>query len=605
VCRGRSAVSLRGSLRTPTERQVTAAVLVTIVLAGGLLRLSGANWDAGQHLHPDERYVSLVADNIRWPGSVGEYFNVKTSQLSPYNTETGRSYVYGTLPLFATKLVAGVLGKDDYAHLNIVGRRLSALVDTASILLVFLLGRLLLEELGGRGARAGALLAAALYAFTVTVIQAAHFFTMESWLVFFTLLTFFFAVRSVRSRPSYALTGASLGLTAACKASGALVTIPVLIGLLGETVLAAKRGRTRDALLRLGAAALTIVAAGYVAFRAVSPYAFADSNWLDVSINPAFRDALQSQQDAINGTFLYPPAYQWLLSPRLWDPLKNLVVWQLGVQLGIAAFIGVAVVILDVVRRRHGEAAFIALTLRLMLLSFVLTVFFYFGSKFAHTGRYLLPLVPFAVLAAAYGVVSLLHRRAVVLAVAGGVLVVATGLYALAYRHVYTTPSTRIAASEWITQHVPPGTTIAIEHWDDSLPVGAAARRYKGEVLPVFDADDATKLSKLYNGLAASKYYVLSSPRAWRTVGRLPKRFPIMSRFYERLFAGGLGFVRVARFTSEPQLLGVQLHDTSAEEAFWVYDHPPVMIYRKRQALDWAAFRRRLCEPAPAPPGCL
>jgi hypothetical protein len=77
-----------------------------------------------------------------------------------------------------------------------------------------------------------------------------------------------------------------------------------------------------------------------------------------------------------------------------------------------------------------------------------------------------------------------------------------------------------------------------------------------------------------------------------------------MSRFYQRLFAGHLGFARVARFTSEPELFGVELHDIGAEEAFWVYDHPPVMIYRKRESLGWAAFRRRLCEPAPAPSGC-
>jgi hypothetical protein len=279
-------------------------------------------------------------------------------------------------------------------------------------------------------------------------------------------------------------------------------------------------------------------------------------------------------------------------------------VWQLGAPLGVAALAGVAIVVLDVVGRRRGEAADAALTLRLMVLSFVLAVFFYFGWKFAHTGRYLLPLVPFAVLAAAYGIVSLLRRRAVVLAACGGALVVATGLYALAYQHVYATPTTRVVASEWITRNVPRGTTIALEHWDDALPVGAPAQRYKGELLPVFDPDDATKMRKLYDGLSASKYYVLSSPRAWRTVGRLPDRFPIMSRFYERLFAGRLEFTRVARFTSEPQLFGVRLHDVGAEEAFWVYDHPQVMIYEKRQALSWAGFRRRLCDPAPRPPGC-
>src|SRR5207249_3311520 len=158
-------------------------------------------------------------------------------------------------------------------------------------------------------------------------------------------------------------------------------------------------------------------------------------------------------------------------------PLKNLVVWQLGAPLGVAALAGVGVLGFGLWRRRTSLAE---VALGLMLLSFVLAVFFYFGSKFAHTGRYLLPLVPFAVLAAAWGLVSILRGRPRVLAAVGGVLVAATGAYALAFHHVYTTPSTRIAASDWIGRHVPAGTTIAIEHWDDSLPVGALAQRYRG-----------------------------------------------------------------------------------------------------------------------------
>src|SRR5207248_8813199 len=124
-----------------------------------------------------------------------------------------------------------------------------------------------------------------------------------------------------------------------CKVSGALVALAVVIGLVGETVLVARRARAVDALIRLAAAALTIVVAGYVAFRAVSPYAFAHSSWLDVSVNPSFRDALSSQQDAINGKFLYPPSYHWLLSPWPWDPLQNLVWSQLGIPLRIGALL--------------------------------------------------------------------------------------------------------------------------------------------------------------------------------------------------------------------------------------------------------------------------
>jgi hypothetical protein len=608
-----------------TPRQTAVAVLAVIVVFGAWLRLSGANWDDGQHLHPDERYLSIVADNVRWPSSPVQYLDVHDSPLSPYNTEQGRGYLYGQLPLFATKLAATALGRDDYGRLNIVGRRFSALVDAASIVLVFLLGLILFESFGPR-ATTGALFASALYAVTVAGIQAAHFFTMESWLIFFTLLTFYLAARVVRAaaaespsrfRLVHLALGASLGLTVACKVSGALVAVPILIALLGQTALQTKWAGLTDAWLRFGAASLTVMVASYVTFRTVSPYAFASSNWLDLSINHAFRSALAQQRDAINGKALHPPAYQWLLSQPVWDPLENLVVWQLGIPLGIAALIGLALIAAAVLRplialargRRActGEpapAAQAAAIIRLMLVAFVLTVFFYFSVRFAHVGRYLLPLMPFLALAAACPLIALRRARREVFWSAASLLLAATSLYALAFRHIYTEPNTRVAATAWIVRNVPAGKTIANEHWDDSLPLDGPAQQYKGIQLPVFDADDETKLRKLYDGLASTDYYNLSSPRAWRTIGRLPDRFPLMVRFYRQLFAGNLGFERAAGFRSEPELFGVRLHDIDAEEAFWVYDHAPVAIFRKIRSLSWARFRTELCEPAPPPAAC-
>src|SRR6187401_2568697 len=129
------------------RRHALVAGLVAVVLVGGWLRLDGANWDDGGHLHPDERYLSIVADAVSWPDSVAGYFDVEHSPLSPYNTEQGRAYVYGTLPLFATMAVGAAVGRDECGNLHLVGRRLAALVDTASIALVFFLSLLVLEGL--------------------------------------------------------------------------------------------------------------------------------------------------------------------------------------------------------------------------------------------------------------------------------------------------------------------------------------------------------------------------------------------------------------------------------------------------------------------------
>ena len=595
------------------------------------MRLMGTNWDDGSHLHPDERYMSTVADNIDWPSSIGEYLDVDRSPLSPYNTEQGADYLYGTLPLFATKLVATVLGQDGYGELNLVGRRLAALLDTLTVALVFLVARLLLADLGRRRALLGGLLAAVLYAFTVTAIQHAHFFTTDVWVVFFATLTFFLALRSLLTgvdvaskspSPALLLVGAALGLTVACKVSGALVVVPVGLALAGRAVLVSRWASVRAALLRLLVDAGVVLVSAYVAFRTVSPYTFEHSSWLNVSVNDQFRNAVEAQARNVAGPSAFPPSYQWQLSTPGWSPLENLALWQLGVPLAIAALAGLGVLATRIVRgtrqwtRLRGEAGaglVVSVTSQLMLVSYVATVFLYFATPFVHSGRYLLPMIPLLSVAAAVMVIAVASRSRRLGIAAAAVVVAATGLYAVSFAHIYTQPNTRVEASDWIAENVPAGSFIANEHWDDALPIGGpwgltkeqalALDGFRGIEVSVFNPDDDKKVQDLYEALAGADYYVLSSPRAWNTIGRLPEQFPLMGRFYDELFAERLGFTRAASFTSYPELAGIEIDDLRAEEAFWVYDHPPVNIFRRDGPLRWEAFRAALC-PQPAEPYC-
>lgn len=597
--------------RALAHSRAPMAVLVAILAVGAALRLTGNDWDSGAHLHPDERYLSIVSDNVEWPSSVGGYFDVERSSLSPYNTEPGQSYVYGQLPLITTKGVATLIGRDGYDELYLVGRRLSAILDVASIVLVFLIGSSLLLPFGRRIATWGALLGAALYALSALAIQLSHFFTVESWLVFSTLLAFYLALL-VGRRPldagrtgSLALlggTGSAVALAAASKVSGLLVLLPVLVAL------ALRPGggldRTTRALSIVGSF-LAVAVAGYLTFRLVSPYAFEHSSWLDLRPNERYRAALETQQRAIGGESLYPPAYQWLLSEPFVDPLRNLLVWGLGIPLGMAALAGTIWLLVDTAKgvRRKTDGTPSAVLVPLMLLAFVVVTFAYFGSRFAHSIRYLVPIVPFLCICAAFAVVALYRRsRGAALAI-GAALLAGTLLYGVSFQQIYRRPHTRVVASEWIFANVPEGSSIVNEHWDDALPVRAPPERYRLRELAVFDPDDESKLRKLYDGLAGADYYVLSSPRASATIGRLPERFPLMWRFYRLLEDERLGFRLAASFTSYPSLFGVELVDRDAEEAFWVYDHPPVAIYERVAPVGWRRFREMLCSYGPAP-GC-
>src|SRR3990172_11906914 len=164
-------------------RSITLASLITLVALSGIialslmLRLNEVNWDDSNHIHPDERFLTMVATDTKLPNSLGQYFDSSASPLNPYNSKH-KSFVYGTFPLFLVKAVGELLDKGDYGHINLVGRVISALFDTGTVFLAFLIA----SRLYGR--RVG-LLAALLLALTVINIQGAHYFTVDSFLTFF------------------------------------------------------------------------------------------------------------------------------------------------------------------------------------------------------------------------------------------------------------------------------------------------------------------------------------------------------------------------------------------------------------------------------------
>ena len=85
---------------------------------------------------------------------------------------------------------------DDFDHIPRVGRSISALVDTITVLLVFLVGRKLFGRQVG-------LLSATIYAITPLAIQLSHFYTTDIWLACFVTLTILSARASPqRNRPS-------------------------------------------------------------------------------------------------------------------------------------------------------------------------------------------------------------------------------------------------------------------------------------------------------------------------------------------------------------------------------------------------------------------
>ncbi len=81
---------------------VWIVLLIGILIVAGYFRFVGLNWDQNQHLHPDERFLTMVTSSIVPPNNLAGYFNTNLSTLTP-NNQGYSFYVYGDLPIFMVR----------------------------------------------------------------------------------------------------------------------------------------------------------------------------------------------------------------------------------------------------------------------------------------------------------------------------------------------------------------------------------------------------------------------------------------------------------------------------------------------------------------------
>jgi hypothetical protein len=155
---------------------------------------------------------------------------------------------------------------------------------------------------------------------------------------------------------------------------------------------------------------------------------------------------------------------------------------------------------------------------------------------------------------------------------------------------IYTKDHSRVAASKWILDTIPSDSTLTYEYWDDPLPLVVPNRlpsNYSIEEIHIFDPDTSEKWQKINSQLKAADYYIMSSNRGWGSIPTTPVRYPQAGKFYADMFAEKRGYTKYKEFFSYPSLryLGISLDfpDQWAEEAFTVYDHPLVTIFKKNK----------------------
>ena len=608
---------------------VIYALLGVVMLTGLALRTWNVNFDGGLNAHPDELdNACLYAPNIGWPSSLDEFLDPQRSPLNPlWDRENDRRliYAYGHFPLYLGILTGELLNSlakparllplsdrtialmeranTPCAGVTVAGRLLMALLDTLTILLLFLLGRRLYGAAGG-------LLAAGLYAFTAQAVQLSHFFAMDPASTTFITLAVYGSVLMVQERSwrgvLYAGIGAGLATSAKFSALP-ILALPFVAALIAlwptgnrRTHHAEYTKRSRHGVGRLLVGAPIALLLACAAFFITSPYAVLE--WSSFIQNTLVGPGKQ----VASGTADTPFTRQYRNTIPYLYLIQQQVVWGMGLPLGLIALAGSGWALVKVLwqRARAGE---------LIVWIWVIPYFGITGAFLAKFNRYMSPVLPFVLLFTAGMIVWLWrfgasrysdgsqYRLAARFSAAFLALIALGGglFWSLAYVNgVYANEHTWITASRWVYANVPNDSVILYERWNSPLPKsirGEPGMDMNSHGLRHIDwspygEDTPEKYEILRQKLSEADYVIYSSKHIYEGVDELPERNPMTIRYYDLMFGEQLGFVHAADFTSPPRLLGLTFPDQEADESWSLSDHPRVSIFAKQRDLTDAEF---------------
>lgn len=227
-----------------------------------------------------------------------------------------------------------------------------------------------------------------------------------------------------------------------------------------------------------------------------------------------------------------------------------------------------------------------------------------------------------------------LEARKAVAAFFVGVVLVVSVIPGVAYLAIYENPDVRFEASEWLYENIPAESYLLFETANVvDVPIPPPSPRlgrtspayndeqvtyphYEGVSFDFYGLDENPDLqAKFREHLAKADYIFIPSRRVFKNhtcfhniknkilnikntyqklkfleidkCELLEKRYPLLNDYYQRLFSGELGFIKVAQFTSYPrlELFGktlIEFPDEEAEETWTVFDHPVIRIYQNK-----------------------
>ncbi len=501
-------------------------------------RFINLNWGLPYPMHPDERNMANTVQSLNC--------NIKYQISNIKNCFNPHFFAYGQLPLYLGYLLTWVFkGYRNFGSLVITLEEavisLRMISAIASIINVFVLMKIV--NLISKKNQSHYMIL--ILIFSPFFIQFSHFGTTESLLMLFYSLIIYFSMRLIARRTTYEVVWLALvsGLAVATKVSSILFIIVPLTAILSSL-------RSWDRyknLFKFGLLAGTFM----IIF---SPHNFI--NFQD------FVGAMRYESDVALGRVLVFYTRQFVETVAIWFQLTKIFPYVLGWPLYIFGILGFL--------RLSWKDEKINLLRFAFLIYFIPSAFLY-----AKWSRFMAPVFPlmtvFAILFMQNFIIQL-NRKFWIPAFAGMTLILI--IPGISYLSVYQNPDVRFQASEWIYKNIPNNSYILSETANVvDIPIANGSNNYNVISFNFYDLDESQELqSELKKHIEKADYIFVPSRRIF---ANHPKdKYPLLSNYYDKLFSGKLGFIKVAEFSSG-------LNDEKAEETWTVFDHPVIRIYKK------------------------
>jgi len=578
--------------------------LLIIILFGTCLRFYGLKWGLPYTFHADE-HLFVIRQALRL-----EYNIFSNNSLNPEFSS------YGTIPLYIFLFVKWIYFKSAYffqgniaqtttfhfsgfadylkafysyeetsekiymPELFIIGRAISACLGSISIYLTFVLGKKLYNFRVG-------ILSALFFALTVGFIQASHFFTVDTVLIFFMLLTMMWAADIFQKRDFkyYIFAGVSLGLALSVKLTAIILFLPVIIAHLLRESGTTSRSNSRKICSKEFICLSVITVLLYLFLNPYSVLDFKNYWGLNESVTVLgnfFSFYQNKAYDWNDWRFSYNGNVPY------WYDINNVLFFGMGIALELISGIG----LIYSLKKREKSDKF--------LLVFVIPFFLIVGSWKVTTMRYILPLIPFVLILGARFLIDINSGARVKTVKYFSVLVIilvvlSTSFYSLSYANIYSVPDTRIQASDWIYENVKPNSVIVLENqYHYTVPLGSnrglvgveKSKKpiYNEKILWEYtdNRDQEYIKNHIKDRLLGADYIIVSEWYYKNYTNRLASKLaPAQYGLYKDLFSGTLGYRLIKTFDSSPNLLGKVFDEVQAELLFKVFDHPKIFIFKK------------------------